>query len=476
MRHYPTKIAFARKEDVRNDTITNTPAGRIDTSHRYDLIEHDTKVIDLRTLDKPPNFKKMGFTTLNLQHNQLLQKELKKVKDTSILTSENKLQILKHLNMASFYTADGKERVTILHPVLDGLFLRQAGPNDLNITDINGETSMGSAKTAHVDNNVDGTPLKQYIRGWAPWLFAHTSPGHQNHISPLHILRLWIPLQQPVRPLVVMDGRTFHRSKEQVAFHLPTGDFLNRSNQGLSYLLSNSFSKQDVDDLSLVDVWHLLYSNQQKWYFHSGMNYSKAFVFSTLDGAHSSCSLPGEDLASTLFNHLNRITNTIKNIQRMNNMELNELYFETDKIIKDSQMKIKSINTTIDISFGIDKLLLAMSEFQMEMNQGKSKRNFTRLLPIIKESKNLLIRKSVEVTCIAMVTRVEWNVYDIGGFIIILLLLMKCITRYVSGKVHRKNQETIKKVKNVPTANNDTRKCKSKVKAKTLRKRATSKR
>ena len=305
---YPTKIAYGRPNDVHLDNITHTPAGRIDTKHRYDLVLHDMTLHDLQA-SPLANFDQLGFTTINLSHNVPLQHTLQTIKATRQLTPTLKQQILTHLNLATFLTADERHRVTLIHPVPDGLFLRQAGPNDLGIVDpATGNKSMGSARNAHVDNNVDGTPLKQYLRGLASYIFHHVSPGHRNTYSPLHIMRIWIPLQQPVRPLVVLDQQTFQRDTEQVAFHLPTGSFLKSEKTGLSHYLSKGVTEQT----DLVDVWHVLHGKQQKWYFTSDMNYTQAYVFSTLDGAHTSCSLPGEDIAQRVYLHLNTIKETIR--------------------------------------------------------------------------------------------------------------------------------------------------------------------
>lgn len=81
---------------------------------------------------------------------------------------------------------------------------------------------------------MDGTPLRQYMGGLAPWLFGHESPGHCNGWSPLAILRLWIPLRQAVRPLALLDQRTLDRKVNQLAFSLPTASFLKRQQSGIA--------------------------------------------------------------------------------------------------------------------------------------------------------------------------------------------------------------------------------------------------
>ena len=444
-KRYLTKIGFARPEDIHVDNITHTPAGRIDTKHRYHLKQHSTTINNLNHKDSiKPGLAAHGFTVLNLSTNTKLQQIFANIRTTGLFTTLSKQNVLQEMLLSSFQSSDNKHTIRIINPVSEGLFLRQTGPNGIPITDVNGETSMGSAKNAHVDNNVDGTPLKQYIRGFAPWIFHHISPGKTNLWSPLYIMRIWIPLYQPVRPLVIMDQNTFNRSTEQIAFHLPTGDFMKTTKQGLSKILSTG------EDLSLVDVWHIIHGKQQEWYFYSDMNHTQGYAFSTLDGAHTSCSLPGEEIASLLFEHINSIVDAIEH--KSEDIHLSKLYLKTSSIINDAndakKKVLKRSQITIGLSTGIEEMIRCLHMFQKEMNGSSQKnRNLIQLIPVLRLSQSLVIRQSVEITSLAIVTRNDWNYYDCLIGLVVVVMCVKWLLSRLSkrSKVFSENKKTRKK-------------------------------
>ena len=61
----------------------------------------------------------------------------------------------------------------------EGLIMRTAGPNglkldpDAEMSEMNGHDA---ALAIHGDQDVRGTPLKQIMRGFAPWIFRHQTP------------------------------------------------------------------------------------------------------------------------------------------------------------------------------------------------------------------------------------------------------------------------------------------------------------
>ena len=420
---YPSHVDFANPSHVHVDTITKTPAGRIDTKHRYDLLSHSIHLHDIRNSAQPPGLVTKGFTLFQLANNKRLQSILRTIHSTAVLTEHDKKEILSSLSMKSFQTSDQKHNVRIVYPVPDGLFLRQAGPNKLKVYDNEGRECMPSAENAHVDNNVDGT-LKQLMRGWAPWIFHFTSPGKKNHVSPLFIMRIWIPLQQPVRPLCVLNQQTFNRTREQIAFHLPTGDFLQKEQRSLNGLLSHGVK----DDLSLVDVWHTLHGEQQEWWFQSDMNYTQALAFSTLDGAHTSCSLPGESVLAELYHHLNAIMRMIK---ENDETQLSEWYqINKDKILTSEQAMKKLIsyeNLTPGVSKGASNMLQSMQAFNKEMDIERKNRQWDAVVARMRFAQRTTHRMSVEVTALAWVTNVEWGLSDYCGIIFLILVLVMMI-------------------------------------------------
>jgi len=131
---YPSHVDFANPSHVHVDTITKTPAGRIDTKHRYDLLSHSIHLHDIRNSAQPPGLVTKGFTLFQLANNKRLQSILRTIHSTAVLTEHDKKEILSSLSMKSFQTSDQKHNVRIVYPVPDGLFLRQAGPNKLKVS------------------------------------------------------------------------------------------------------------------------------------------------------------------------------------------------------------------------------------------------------------------------------------------------------------------------------------------------------
>jgi hypothetical protein len=134
---------------------------------------------------------------------------------------------------------------------------------------------------------VYGTPLTQLMDGRAPSLFRHDSPDGRNHDAGLMLVNLWIPLQQVTQPLVLADGRSIDRRRHQLRYGLATETFLERE-----------------DDMAINDIWTFLHDPGQRWYLRSDLDHRTAYVFNTLSTPHTSCALPGEDVAEQCFRAL----------------------------------------------------------------------------------------------------------------------------------------------------------------------------
>jgi hypothetical protein len=52
------------------------------------------------------------------------------------------------------------------------------------------------------------------------------------------------------------------------------------------------------------DIWTFLHDPSQQWYLRSEMDHRTAYVFNTLSTPHTSCALPGEDLAERCYRAL----------------------------------------------------------------------------------------------------------------------------------------------------------------------------
>ncbi len=251
---------------------------------------HDCALHDLASPGCPtPSLATTGFDTVSLAPLPDLQALLQAVKSNNVITPGQISQIRRQLLFKPFRLSDGRQ-LRILFIAGEGTILRKAGPNALKInpdepiTDINGHDG---AQAIHGDQDVHGTPLKQILKGAAPYLFNHDSPEGSNARSRLHILNLWIPLQQITRPLVLMDGRTLDRKRHQLRYALPTAWFLDRK-----------------ADRQMNDIWTYLHDPAQQWYFTSELDSRRAYVFNTLSNPHGSCILPGEAKAEECYKAL----------------------------------------------------------------------------------------------------------------------------------------------------------------------------
>ena len=164
--------------------------------------------------------------------------------------------------------------------------MRTGGPNGMSLVGprSTGMNDHGSAKNVHADQDVYGTPMAQLMDGRAPELFVHDSPDGANHDASLHLVNLWIPLQQVTQPLVLADGRSIDRRRHQLRFGLATDSFLER----------------DADQ-AINDIWAFLHDDGQEWYFRSEMDHRSGWVFNTLSTPHGAGVLPGEDLAEWCY-------------------------------------------------------------------------------------------------------------------------------------------------------------------------------
>jgi hypothetical protein len=288
-------IGYMNTDGVAIDTqrpggVLRAPTRPNDDEIYKAMALHDCAVHDLASPGCPtPSLATTGFDSIHLASQTNLQETLQTIRAANVITAAQIRQIRRDLLFKSFRLSDGRE-MRILFIAGEGTILRKAGPNALKInpdepiTDTNGHDG---AQAIHGDQDVHGTPLKQILKGAAPYLFNHESPEGSNKRSRLHILNLWIPLQQITRPLVLMDGRTLDRKRHQLRYALPTAWFLDRK-----------------ADRQMNDIWTYLHDPAQQWYFTSEMDSRRAYVFNTLGNPHGSCTLPGEAVAEQCYKAL----------------------------------------------------------------------------------------------------------------------------------------------------------------------------
>lgn len=235
-----------------------------------------------------PDLADFGFDTVDLSGLDALQRACAEVRRARRIDDEQAAAIRTALDGAELPTASGQV-VRVRYISDEGFIMRTGGPNGMSLvgprsTGMNGH---GSATSVHADQDVYGTPLLQLMDGRAPELFVHHSPDGSNPDADLHLVNLWIPLQQITQPLVLADGRSIDRRRHQLRFGLPTGSFLERG-----------------EDMVINDIWTFLHDEGQAWCFRSEMDHRSGWVFNTLSTPHGAGTLPGEDVAERCYRAL----------------------------------------------------------------------------------------------------------------------------------------------------------------------------
>lgn len=298
------QLTFTRREDVVDD-----PTGRgqrrartLDAAAARDPASYERRVCDAWDLaalaGEGPALREHGFARADLSPLPALQAALARVRDAGHLGEADAAEIRRRL-LGRSLALSGGERLRVLFIAGEGFFMRRAGPNGLRLGDDgtrHGMNDHDAAMTVHADQDVDGTPLRQLLRGLAPRLFHHDSPGHANPRSRLHLVNLWIPLVQVTRPLALMDRRSLDRRAQQLRYGMPTDDLFRRR-----------------PELRVNDLWTFLHDDAQRWYFSAAIDTGSAYVFETLGTPHGALILPGEDRAEARYK---QIAAAIAGIQR----------------------------------------------------------------------------------------------------------------------------------------------------------------
>lgn len=247
-------------------------------------------VRNIDTADEPPGFVAAGFEAVRLPDRPGLVDLLADVRDAGRAGDEQEAQLRSLLTGMVIDLADGSG-LRVDHVADEGVILRQAGPDG---TPVAGAEHQG-AVNVHIDQDVQGTPLRQLFSGTAGEVFGHQSPDSANGTSAQHLVNLWLPLRQVTRPLALMDGRSLDRPRHQLRYRLPVDGFLDRE-----------------EDQSVNDIWQCLHDPAQEWWFRPETELGDAYVFDTLSTAHVSFVLPGEDTAGVLYTQLGAAIDAVR--------------------------------------------------------------------------------------------------------------------------------------------------------------------
>ena len=377
-------MAFAKPVDVQPDTarpgMLRAAAHPIDANPREVTELRSCHLTDWSAPNAPKlDLDEMGFDHIDLSKLERLQATLESVRQAGRVSQADASIIRRELKGRSFKLSSGK-RLRLVFVAPEGFIMRKAGPNGLKVDPGIAMSEMNNhdgALTVHADQDVHGTPLRQMMRGAAPWIFRHQSPDSANKRSPMLLVNLWIPLQQVSRPLTLMDRRSLDRRKHQLRYALPTDSFLDRDER-----------------TSVNDIWQFLHDDAQRWYFNSDMNSSRAYVFDTLDTPHGSVLLPGEDVAE---HHYLQLRAACEAFRGRNSAALRQAVLSDAPRVSD--------DTTAPLRRSIDEMNALAHEAQraesVEFLQSDWCERAERAM-------DRVVRKSIEMRVVALLTPDVW--------------------------------------------------------------------
>lgn len=286
------ELAFTRPGDVVVDDDGRRRARTLSPAEMQDPEAHDRRRCRIHDCARLPDFRPElavhGFDRVDLGGRPGLGAALERARAAGRVDAATAAAIRRGLVGRALPLASGG-RLRILLIAGEGFLMRKAGPGARRHGDgerggINGHDA---AVAVHADQDVDGTPLRQLLRGLAPRIFCHDSPGHHNARSRIFLVNLWIGLDQVTRPLALMDARTLDRRAHQLRYGLPTDAFLARR-----------------PDRRVNDIWTFLHDDAQRWYFSSELDARSAHVFATLSAPHGAFVVPGEAWAGARYDQV----------------------------------------------------------------------------------------------------------------------------------------------------------------------------
>ncbi|MCB9705360.1 MAG: hypothetical protein H6711_26035 [Myxococcales bacterium] len=285
------QLAFTRPEDVAPDDRGSglLRARTLDPDALFDGALYDRQRVEIHDGSAPeglrPELRIHGFDRADLSGLARLQAALERVRSAGRAEPGDAAEIRRRLRGRSLPLVGGG-RLRILFIAGEGFIMRKAGPGTIRhgVVHSQGINGHEAAVAVHADQDVDGTPVRQLLRGLAPRLFHHDSPTHRNARSRLVLVNLWIGLDQATRPLALMDPRTLDRRAHQLRYGLPTDAFLERR-----------------PGMRVNDIWTFLHDPGQRWHFFSELDARTALVFETLSAPHGSFVVPGEARAELRY-------------------------------------------------------------------------------------------------------------------------------------------------------------------------------
>lgn len=150
-----------------------------------------------------------------------------------------------------------------------GFVIRKGGPEGSKLP---GSGFDMVAQRVHIDQDLDGEPL---LSMGLNWIFKLPFMYMVNIWSPLHDIRM--------RPMAFADRRTIHVESDVVRYRA-------NSTQNAGGRLGSFRSDRLMS----------LYSERHQWYWYPNVRFGQAIAFDTSNVPHSSFSIPGEELLSTI--------------------------------------------------------------------------------------------------------------------------------------------------------------------------------
>ena len=287
--------------DDERDGLWRAPTVPFGSTDRSDTVFEACRISGIDGAHDPPGFVDAGFEAVRLPEVPGLYEHLGEVRDAETLTQERVDRVRSLLTGSTLTLRDGSS-LHVDHVADEGVIRRVAGPNRLAV---DGDEDHTAARNVHIDQDVQGTPLRQIFGGGAVDAFGHDSPDSRNREASQHLVNLWLPLHQVTRPLALMDGRTLDRSRHQLRYRLPVESFLDRD-----------------EDQQTNDIWLLTHEPAHRWWFRPEMGIGDAYVFDTLSTAHGAFEVPGEAVAAERYERIGAVIEAIREDGRAQAREL----------------------------------------------------------------------------------------------------------------------------------------------------------
>ena len=187
------------------------------------------------------------------------------------------------------------------------------------------------------------------------------------------------------QPLIICDKNTINRGENQIKYGLTVESFLKRD-----------------EERSVNDIYVCTYNDGQDWYFDSAIDESRrAYIFETLSTPHGSATLSGEQLAGDLYTALDGVVEFIETSEDKTGLLAHAKATVQASLLQmsDEEMDKTPVRLRSQIK-NMQKMLVAACSGVVE--------DWEKFMTDAQLCLESCIRRSIEMRCVAVVTRDMW--------------------------------------------------------------------